>query len=96
MQRKHFKEGLVKVLKFFQKYWYYAIICFIITIGIFYRAEIYLIDKLIGFDEAQLIYNFTENPGFLWVFHPLQNLQISPPLFLIAVKLLTKIFGYSE
>ncbi len=96
MQRKHFKEGLAKVLKFFQKYWYYAIICFIITIGIFYRAEIYLIDKLIGFDEAQLIYNFTENPGFLWVFHPLQNLQISPPLFLIAVKLLTKIFGYSE
>jgi len=85
-----------KIRIFLNKYRYYAVLCLILTAGIFYRFEVYLIPKLFTFDEAQLIYNFTNNDGILWTFFPLQNFQVAPPVFLILTKILALLFGFNE
>ncbi len=90
-------EDILQGIKdFIVKYRYFVIICFILTCGIFLRLEAYSIKRFFGFDEAQLVYNITQNSGILWAFKPLENYQIAPPLFLIFTKFFTLVFNESE
>ncbi len=72
------------------------IIIFILTVGIFSRLEVFLINRQLWSDEAALASNFFIHKGMLWVFKPLQFGQMSPPLFLLPIKFLTLIFGKQD
>ncbi len=86
---------VLKILNAAKKYWYFALICLIFSVGIACRLEV-LFARELWFDEISLAANFTENSGFFWVFKPLQYHQIAPPLFLLCTKIMVSIFGINE
>lgn len=85
-----------KIFGFFKKHWFYIVLLIIFTVGISYRLEAYIFGDWLGFDEAQLACNFLNHKGFLWVFRPLDNIQVAPPIFLLGTKVLTLFFGSGE
>ena len=93
---KNLKVFLNKVYNFLKKYWYFAVLCLIFTVGVALRLEAYFSGKQFHLDEGMLALSFLRNDGVLWVFRPLLSMQMAPPLFLICVKILANIFGYSE
>lgn len=84
------------ILNFFKNHWYYILLCSVLVLAVSYRIETYAINRQFWYDEAQLALNYITNSGVLWVFKPLDNLQVAPPLFLTVVKLFTIMFGTSE
>jgi len=90
------KAQLQNVLSFVKKYWHFALVCFILTAGMSLRLEAYLLNKSFWHDEAQLACNFIENTGFGAFLKPLDYFQIAPPVFLLAVKILTMLTANSS
>ncbi len=85
-----------KIKNFIADNWYYASLCTIFTICIFYRLFAYCLFSEFWLDEAALASNFIKNTGFLWIFKQLDNTQIAPPLFLLLIKITTLRFGAIE
>lgn len=67
----------------------------IILIGAAARIRQYIFNRALWGDEAALALNIIKR-GYLDLFKPLDYSQAAPSLFLLATKLLTEIFGYSE
>ncbi len=96
MQKVKIQKSISNILIFLKEHWYYILICSALALSVSYRIEAYAINRQFWFDEAQLAMNFIKSSGILWVFKPLDNLQIAPPLFLAIVKFFTVLFGTSE
>ncbi len=67
----------------------------IIGLGILLRIAVYLQNRNLFIDEANLARNIYER-GFLELLHPLDYEQYAPPIFLWILKISTLLFGYSE
>lgn len=63
--------------------------------GIIIRLYIYISNRNFILDEANVARNIYER-GFASLLTPLNYEQYAPPLFLLAVKLCSTVFGYSE
>lgn len=79
----------------FKKYWYIILISLIVLLGIYLRFRGIWSNTSLWCDECALAINvrfkkFTELFGVLYC------LQVAPPFFLIATKVLTAIFGFKE
>lgn len=86
---------MVKVLEYLksspQKI-FYILSCLIILLGVYLRAKTYFLFSPTWCDEVFLINNIVFK-SFLSLFFPLESLQAAPPLFLVLIKLITKIIG---
>jgi hypothetical protein len=86
----------LKIVELFKKIYLSKWFSFlIILIGAAIRLRQYFFNRSLWLDEAMLAlniikYNYTD------LLKPLDYNQTAPPLFLIIVKFLTKIFGYQE
>ena len=67
----------------------------IIAAGIIIRLVVYLQNRDLFIDEANLARNIYER-GFLELLRPLDYEQYAPPIFLFILKISTLTFGYSE
>lgn len=74
-------------------FFYYVCLILIIGFGLFVRLRIYLSGHPIWLDEIYLHLNVMQS--FSHLFKPLDDIQIAPPLYLCAIKLLTELFGHS-
>lgn len=77
------------------KYLYPLLLGLILLLGIYLRSKGFFADLSLWNDECALAWNikFKNYSDFLGV---LQVEQMAPPFFLIATKLFTKIFGFSD
>lgn len=78
-----------------KKYWYYALPCLIIMLGILLRLKGLLINPSFWHDECAVAWNI-KFKSYSELFGVLRFLQMAPPFFLIATKLMTKFLGFSE
>lgn len=78
-----------------KKYWYIILPILIIILGILFRLKGFLVNPSFWHDECGVAWNI-KFKSYSELFGVLRFLQVAPPLFLIATKSLTQIFGYSE
>ncbi|MBQ9246653.1 glycosyltransferase family 39 protein [bacterium] len=71
---------------------YYILIFIIVCIGLFLRIRLYLHQLPVWHDEVALSLNIFERPIYK-LFYTLHYSQAAPPLFLVAIKIITNIFG---
>jgi 4-amino-4-deoxy-L-arabinose transferase-like glycosyltransferase len=69
--------------------------CLIIALGITLRIAVYLQNRNLFIDEANLARNIYER-GFLELLRPLSYEQYAPPVFLWILKICSLLFGFSE
>jgi hypothetical protein len=67
----------------------------VLLLGLILRFYQYLMGRSMWDDETHLALNFM-NHGFLRLLQPLDYIQAAPALFILAVKSIVEIFGYSE
>src|SRR5437762_282257 len=67
----------------------------ILLLGIGLRSYQYLMGRSMWDDETHLALNFM-NHGFARLMRPLDYIQAAPALFILLVKAIVEIFGYSE
>ena len=67
----------------------------VLLLGLILRFYQYLMGRSLWDDETHLALNFM-NHGFLRLLQPLDYIQAAPALFILSVKAIVEIFGYSE
>ncbi|MDD3437072.1 MAG: glycosyltransferase family 39 protein [Candidatus Gastranaerophilales bacterium] len=80
---------------FIKKYLYIVLLSVIVLFGVFVRLQVFLNNPSFWNDECGLAWNI-KFKSFFELFGVLNFMQVAPPLFLIATKLNTKIFGFSD
>ncbi|MDD3437408.1 MAG: glycosyltransferase family 39 protein [Candidatus Gastranaerophilales bacterium] len=85
----------MNIKEFWQEKKYFFVLLIIVLFGFFLRLKGYLINPSFWHDECGLAWNikFKTYPELFGI---LNFLQVTPPLFLVLTKLLTKLFGFSE
>lgn len=81
--------------KLLKKHGYTILLGLVILLGVLLRLKCLLANPSLWHDECALAWNvkFKNYGDFFGI---LRFLQVVPPLFLVATKLVTKIFGFSE
>lgn len=77
------------------KYFYSALLGMIILLGVLIRLKGLLINPSMGHDECALGWNI-KFKNYADFFGILRFMQMTPPFFMIATKITTKIFGFSD
>lgn len=77
------------------KYFYSALLGMIILLGVLLRLKGLLINPSMGHDECALAWNI-KFKNYADFFGILRFMQMAPPFFMIATKITTKIFGFSD
>lgn len=80
---------------FVKKYWYNALLTFVVLLGIFLRLKGLLANPSMWHDESALAWNIL-NKSYQHLFEPLRFLQMTPPLFLVFSKFLVGLFHASN
>ena len=82
-------------MNIFKKYWYSFLLLLIILFGVLLRLKGLLINPSMWHDECALGWNikFKTYSDFLGI---LRFMQMAPPFFMVATKLMTKILGFSD
>lgn len=78
-----------------KKHWYVILISLIVLFGIYLRFKGYWANTSLWCDEASLAINIRFKK-FKELFDVLMCLQVAPPFFTIATKVLTSILGFNE
>jgi 4-amino-4-deoxy-L-arabinose transferase-like glycosyltransferase len=68
---------------------------FVVLMGIVFRITIFVQDRNLIIDEANVVRNIYER-GFIELLQPLKYEQYAPPLYLWSLELFSHLFGYSE
>lgn len=76
-------------------WWVRTAIWVVVVAGILLRIAVWLQQRSLYLDEANLIRNFTER-SYAELFHNLDYEQYSPPLFSVSVKACIAVFGNTE
>lgn len=74
---------------------YNTIIILIFIAGILLRLKAYFMNAPLWLDECSLALNIMHR-GIFGYFTPLEHIQSAPPLFMMATKLVTMLFGLNE
>ena len=78
-----------------QKKWYLLVIAGIFILGISLRIMVFLYNRPLWLDECQLALSILERNIFGF-FSALEFFQSAPPLFMMTLKLFSKVFGIKE
>ena len=79
-----------------KKYVYYILLGIICFAGLALRIKAFVAGRPLWHDECSLALNIFDNNNIFAYFKPLNYTQAAPPLFMIATKIITNIFGINE
>ena len=79
-----------------KKYVYYILLGIICFVGLILRIKAFVAGRPLWHDECSLALNIFDNNNIFAYFKPLNYTQAAPPLFMIATKIITNIFGINE